>query len=100
MQLCALKFGFAIRFFTESPPRTFFSTPQADGLAAIRNLLRVSPETVAEEILEQAGAEALYELRRLVGAPGEPWSAAAARAAAAATDSLDATRLQVCVCLK
>lgn len=55
----------------------------------------MSPESVAAEILEEAGTEALLELRRLVGAPGEPWSAAAARAAAAASDSLDAMRLQV-----
>ncbi|CAN0286508.1 unnamed protein product, partial [Hapterophycus canaliculatus] len=70
-------------------------TTKASGIAAIRNLLRVSPESVAAEILEEAGTEALLELRRLVGAPGEPWSAAAARAAAAASDSLDAMRLQV-----
>lgn len=68
---------------------------QASGIAAIRNLLRVSPESVAAEVIGRAGPEALAELRNLVGAPGEPWSAAAARAAAAATDSLDAMRLQV-----
>lgn len=68
---------------------------QASGIAAIRNLLRVSPESIAAEIIETAGVEALVELRRLVGAPGEPWSAAAAAAAAAATDSSDAMRLQV-----
>lgn len=84
------------------PPRRPLSsvaahTNQASGIAAIRNLLRVSPESVAAEILEEAGTEALVELRRLVGAPGEPWSAAAARAAAAASDSLDAMRLQVCI---
>lgn len=69
--------------------------PQANGLAAILNLLRVSPESVAAEILETAGVEALFELRRLIGSPGEPWSSAAARAAAAASDSFDAMRLQV-----
>lgn len=58
-------------------------------------MLRVSPESVATDILEMGGAEAMAELRRLVGAPGEPWSAAAASAAAAATDSFDAMRLQV-----
>lgn len=55
---------------------------------------------MAAEILEEAGTEALVELRRLVGAPGEPWSAAAARAAAAASDSLDAMRLQVRACVQ
>lgn len=68
---------------------------QANGIAAVRNLLRVSPKSVAAELLEKAGPTALEELRRLVGAPGEPWSAAAARAAAAASDRLDAIRLQV-----
>lgn len=68
---------------------------KANGLAAIRNLLRICPESVTAEILEHGGTDALVELRRLVGAPGEPWSSAAARAVSAATDSLDAMRLQV-----
>ncbi|CAN0548154.1 unnamed protein product, partial [Ectocarpus sp. 12 AP-2014] len=39
-------------------------TTKASGIAAIRNLLRVSPESVAEEVLEETGTEGLLELRR------------------------------------
>lgn len=68
---------------------------QAIGITAIRNLVRVCPESVTAEILQICGVEGLGELRRLIGAPGEPWSSAAASAAAAAVDSFDAMRLQV-----